>query len=637
MRQLEPVIRCCLLALAWITCFANQTSCLAQPADTFGARWDEDRNATLPNCEAVIDVSKPPYNAKRNGINDDTDAIQAAISDIMGLHRVLYFPEGTYLISRTLVWSKKNSSGREAWGKNYFLGQNCNKTIIKLKDGVFSDPKNPQSMMWCGGFGSADWFHNYVENICFDVGENNAGAIALQFYSNNYGAVRSCRFLALDESGSIGIDLAHRDMNGPLLIQDCEVQGFEKGIRCGGAVNGQTFERITLKDQRKLGFENEGQSISIRSLWSHNKVPAIQTYGVLCLIDSNLQGHDEAANAPAIVNFNNGKIHVRDTMTGGYSRAVADIVSPDSYSAWRVQGSDKRGSLGPNVTDYSSHAASSPFGTLTSPTRLPVKEPPTIADEPISRWANVNDFGADPTGQLDSSKAIQKAIDSGVRTIFFPGFYSLEKPLRVRGNAQRLLGVGAWIDYNRRSVPNIIIEDGNARFVTIEHFDHIGGGIKIDTQRDVFLKSLGPKKIECKRVGDLFLEDITTDDLVLKPDQSLWARQLNVENEGTHVTNQAGKLWVLGYKTERGGTLLKTIDGGTSEIYGGFSYTTTAGKLAPMFVTVDSTVFAFFSEVCYSGDPFAMLVQETRNGITKTIAKDQSATTPYIAEPNPNN
>ena len=25
--------------------------------------------------------------------------------------------------------------------------------------------------MWCGGFGSADWFHNYVQGLTFSVGD----------------------------------------------------------------------------------------------------------------------------------------------------------------------------------------------------------------------------------------------------------------------------------------------------------------------------------------------------------------------------------------------------------------------------------------------------------------------------------
>ena len=75
-------------------------------------------------------------------------------------------------------------------------GQNRERSIIRLKDATFTDPAEPQAIMWCGGFGSADWFHNYVENLTFDVGRGNPGATALQFYSNNSGAVRDCRFVA---------------------------------------------------------------------------------------------------------------------------------------------------------------------------------------------------------------------------------------------------------------------------------------------------------------------------------------------------------------------------------------------------------------------------------------------------------
>lgn len=63
--------------------------------------------------------------------------------------------------------------------------------------------------------------------------------------------------------------------------------------------------------------------------------------------------------------------------------------------------------------------------------------------------------------------------------------------------------------------------------------------------------TFGPKASS----GELFFEDVVTHNLVLK-NQRVWARQLNVENEGTHVVNDGGLLWVLGYKTERGGTLL---------------------------------------------------------------------------------
>jgi hypothetical protein len=160
----------------------------------------------------------------------------------------------------------------------------------------------------------------------------------------------------------------------------------------------------------------------------------------------------------------------------------------------------------------------------------------------------------------------------------------------------------------------------------------VGGGLELDTRRTLVLRSVS----DCDLIptskaegGELFCEDVVTHGLKLKR-QRLWARQLNIENEGVHLTNDAGDLWILGYKTERGGTLLDARGGSRTEIFGNFSYTTTAGKLAPMFVNRDSAVFAYFGEICYNGDPFATLIQETRAGETRTVRRGEGHTLPYL-------
>ena len=607
----------------------------AEDGTFIGARFDVDSNIAYPESHAVVDVTQAPYHARGDGKTDDTEALQRALFDVMGRHNVLYLPNGTYLVSRTLNWSKQNSAGKDAWGMNFIQGQNVAKTIIRLKDSTFTDPNQPASIMWCGGFGSADWFHNYIQDVTFDVGKNNPGAIGLQFYSNNSGAVRNCRLIACEGSGLVGLDLGHRDMNGPLLVRNCEIVGFQRGISTARAVNGQTFEHITLRGQSQFGFTNEGQTISIRGLVSDNSVPAIQSYGTLCLIEAKLTGRDTATRMPAIVNFNGGRIFLRDITTTGYGRALGDVETPDSLAAFRITGADKPGSAGPDITEYCSHPATSPFPSEASSPRLPVKEPPEISVDDPKAWANVDDFGADPTGQQDSSAAIQKAMDSGATTIFLPGFYALQKTVIIRGKVRRIVGTGGWVDYNGQATPDFRIVDGASPIVSLEHFSYMHGGLEIDTRRTILLRSVSDCDLTFSRKaegGELFFEDFVTHDLRLKK-QRVWARQLNVENEGTHVVNDNSDLWVLGYKTERGGTLLETRGGGRSEILGGFSYTTTAGKLAPMFVNENASLFTFFSEVCYSGDPFAMLIRETRDGETKTVGRGEGLTVPFIASP----
>ena len=583
-----------------------------------------------PPCGSVVDVTKPPYSAKADGLTDDTDALQRAINEHTGRGHLLYFPRGTYLVSATLRWPKK-FGGRDNWGKTFLCGESREASIIRLKDATFADAKKPEAIMWCGGFGSADWFHNYVENLTFDVGAGNPGAIALQFYSNNSGGVRDCRFIAGAGSGFTGLDLAHRDMNGPLLVRNCEVIGFQRGIATAHAVNGQVFENIALRGQTQVGFVNEGQAISIRGFTSESAVPALSTYGALCLLNAKLTGTGDAGRHPAIVNYNGGRIFLRDVKTTGYARALADMQTPDFAAAYRIKGEDKPGTLGPDIAEYCSQPATSPFPSPPTSLRLPVKETPEVPRDDPKTWANVDDFGADPTGKADSAAAIQKAMDSGATTIFLPGSYNVRTVVMIRGKVRRVVGLGGMINYGKGLHPDFRLADGDAPVVSIEHFANIHGGLEVDTRRTLVLRSVQDCDITSTaraEGAEWFFEDVVTHRLALKK-QKLWARQLNIENEGTHLSNDGGDVWVLGYKTERGGTLLDTRGGGRSEVIGGFSYTTTAGKLAPMFVNENSSVWAFFSEVCFNGDPFAVRIVETRGGETKTVGKAEGRTAPY--------
>jgi len=586
--------------------------------------------ARFPPTPFVVDVTRPPYSASGDGTTDDTAAIQRALNENVGRHRAIFFPAGTYLITQTLTWPKR-WEGHDNWGHTTLVGESRDRSVLRLREGTFPSAKQGGALMWCGGFGSADWFHNYIEDLTFEVGADNAGGTGLQFYSNNSGAVRNCRFVAAGGSGLSGLDLAHRDMNGPLLVQNCEVVGFRRGVRTGHAVNSQTFEHLTLRGQLEVGFDNEGQSLAIRHLTSENAVPALRSYGAVCLLDARLTGSGDARSHPALVSYNGGRIFLRDVSATGYLRTLASVESPDSGAAYRLTAEAQPGTVGPVIAEHASRPACQPFGGPDRSLRLPIRDTPATPEEDPETWAVVDRFGADPSGNADSSAALQRAIDSGATTVFLPGSYNLRSTVVIRGRVRRIRGLGGMINYGKGIRPDLRIADAEAPTVFVEHLAHVGGGLEVASRRTVVLRSVSDCDLTFtpeSAGGDLFLEDVVTHGLKLA-NRRTWARQLNVENEGTHLANEGSDLWILGYKTERGGTLLRSTGGGRTEIFGNFSYTTTAGKLAPMFINRDSAVFACFSEVCFNGDPFRTLIEECRRGETRSVMRDSGHTWPY--------
>lgn len=63
----------------------------------------KDNLSSHPWQDGFLDITKQPYNAKGDGKTDDSDAIQKAIDDAYASNLIVYFPEGTYLVSKQLV------------------------------------------------------------------------------------------------------------------------------------------------------------------------------------------------------------------------------------------------------------------------------------------------------------------------------------------------------------------------------------------------------------------------------------------------------------------------------------------------------------------------------------------------------
>jgi hypothetical protein len=179
------------------------------------------QDIVFPANANVVNVKAAPYSAKGDGVSDDTQALQKAISDNLG--RIIYLPAGTYLLSNRL--EGKSSDGK--WnGGLHLQGAGEATTVLKLKANAvgYQDPSIPKAVVYPASSlfveqpygGGKDYpalgegneaFNNYVQNLTIDTNSGNAGAVALDYLCNNTGAVRH---VTLKGTGVAGLSLLRK-------------------------------------------------------------------------------------------------------------------------------------------------------------------------------------------------------------------------------------------------------------------------------------------------------------------------------------------------------------------------------------------------------------------------------------------
>ncbi|GAB1545545.1 hypothetical protein NUACC21_82210 [Scytonema sp. NUACC21] len=602
----------------------------------------------------VINV-KTQYGARGDGATDDTQAIKRAIQENVGTNRVLYFPQGTYIVSDRLEWRDVNGK----WQSQLRLqGQNRATTIIRLKDNAsgYSDRTSPKAVVYTASGlyveqpygGGKDYpakgegneaFANYIEDLTIDTG-NNPGAIALDYLANNYGAVRN---VTLRGKGVAGIDMT-RKWIGPALVKNVVIEGFDYGVRIGSEVNGMTLEHISLCNQKSVGLENTANVVAIRDLWSNNTVPAVRntnSTSLMTLIDGTFNGGSASVSAIE----NNNRLFARNLQSSGYQSAIMQ---------------NNQVVVGNTVKEYTSNTPFTLFTSSLNTPNLPVEEPPSFHDNNMSNWANIEDYGAkgkaadggDEWG--DDTVAIQKAIDSGKSTIYIPsGRFLLTNTIRVRGNVRRIIAMagatlspgGTTFQDANNPKPFIRIEDGTATDVTIERINiqNITSnpspgliGFEHATSRTLFLKDMsccswkpGDQKYVFRNTsgaGKLFIENVAGETWRFENPQQVWARQLNPEGSNKKIVNNGGKLWVLGLKTEGGNinTVLHTTGRGVSELFGALLYVTgNVPSTQIAFINDNSQVALSYATINYGFTDFQIHVQETQGSVSRQLTRDQ--------------
>ena len=400
-----------------------------------------------------------------DGVADDSDAIIAAMNFVINQLRsywgvigapptqhwdeswIIYFPNGTYRVTKPLVYSGtrvvdpnfRTDTTREGTVGLLLVGQSRAGTIIKLTDnapGFGATVTKP--VVSFSRFDLATTNNNMpasfqFRNLTVNTGTGNPGAVGVDFYGANRARLDNVRIVG---DGKIGIHLRIATAHG--YYSNVIVDGMNYGIymqdRGGGSMETHaTFEYVTLNNQLTAGIYEEGVSSSFRKVQSSNAVPGVVLAAYngrlphMTLLDSSFTA---GISGNAAIQVDAGELYSRNIAVAGYSATVKKGATVAVTGA---------------ITEYLTTPATVNNGRANSPIQsmnLPIEEYPIVPwISDFNQWANVNNY----TG-TDAQK-VQAAMNSGKAVIYFPnnsynfGTTSVTIPATV----QQIIGAGTFI------------------------------------------------------------------------------------------------------------------------------------------------------------------------------------------------
>ena len=275
----------------------------------------------------MLDVTKPPFNAKGDGKTDDTQALCDAMrfvrdhyEDLAGegysycsykfdRNWIIYLPNGEYLVSNTVSqgWPARAYDIKKGWAncgrvavaspeaetpelelrgeRNYgirVVGQSRQGTVIRLKDqcpGFEKGKENALLQFYLLKNGSSINQGNYAQNLTLYTGKGNPGAVGMKWNAANWGGIHNVAIRSGDGSGRAGLMMDRRNAHG--YQHDIVVDGFDVGVEmAAGAVSVVVLEYATLTNQRQAAIRlKKNETFCGRKLLIRNAPMALRAAG----------------------------------------------------------------------------------------------------------------------------------------------------------------------------------------------------------------------------------------------------------------------------------------------------------------------------------------------------------------------